>query len=150
MSSSCIALGLIFIGFGLGPFADLVWSRNPSIASRLVLAEDALELCVPEARQAVRRAVERMAPVLGLGGVQSSGLIDGDPGGGAAPGGVERIEDCVPIVRTIQAWEFWKEHGAWVEAERPEFGNPGVAARVRASSGCVRCVCSLGARRRMD
>jgi amidase len=103
-------------------------------AARLVLAEDALELCVPEAQQAVLRAIERMVPVLGLGGLQSARLIDGDPGGGAAPGGVERIEDCVPIVRTIQAREFWEEHGAWVKAECPKFGNPGVAERVRAAA----------------
>jgi len=115
------------------PSAGAVPERRRG-AARLVLAEDALELCVPGARRAVRRAVERMAPVLGLGGVQSARLVEGDPGGGAAPGRVECLEDCVPVVRTIQAREFWEEHGAWVEAERPEFGNPGVSARVGAAA----------------
>ena len=118
-------------------------NRGRQSASRMALAEDALELCVPRAQAAVRRALDRLEPALGLGAARSMRLFDfGGEDGLEAPGGVARIEDCVPIVQTIQAHEFWEEHGAWITAEKPEFENPGVAARARAAADVSEKECS--------
>ena len=43
----------------------------------------------------------------------------------ALPVSLGAVADCL---RTLQAAEAWRTHGAWIEAERPVFG-PGVAAR---------------------
>ncbi|HEY1093161.1 MAG TPA: amidase [Glycomyces sp.] len=60
--------------------------------------------------------------------IESLGLpIDRTPffpeSGDAAP-----LETARAAYATLQAWEAWQEHGAWIEANEPEFG-PGVAMR---------------------
>ncbi|WP_205324164.1 amidase [Glycomyces sp. YM15] len=60
--------------------------------------------------------------------VESLGLtIDREPlfpeSGDAAP-----LETARVAYATLQAWEAWQTHGAWIEANDPVFG-PGVAAR---------------------
>jgi amidase len=45
-----------------------------------------------------------------------------------APPAVPPLEHARVAYATLQAWEAWQAHGAWIEAERPEFG-PGVKAR---------------------
>jgi amidase len=73
-----------------------------------------------EIPEATREAVMPKAESLGL-------PIDRTPffpeSGDAAP-----LEAARVAYATLQAWEAWQAHGAWIEANEPEFG-PGVAMR---------------------
>ncbi|MDA1360587.1 amidase [Glycomyces luteolus] len=73
-----------------------------------------------EIPEATRAAVMPKVEELGL-------AIDREPlfaaNGDAAP-----LETARVAYATLQAWEAWRTHGAWIEANDPEFG-PGVAMR---------------------
>lgn len=92
---------------------------------RLLAPSDIWEEIAPETRAAVMPAVE----ALGLE-VDTAPFFD-DPQFGlaheAAPK-VAPLESARRAYATLQAWEAWQAHGAWIEASRPEFG-PGVKAR---------------------
>ncbi|WP_280303524.1 amidase family protein [Nocardia abscessus] len=68
----------------------------------------------PEARSAMRPAVDRLAAELAL---ETGPLFD--------PGGWDVLRAAFT---TVQAAEAWSSHSAWIRGERPEFG-PGVTAR---------------------
>lgn len=92
---------------------------------RLLAPSDIWEEIAPATRAAVMPAVE----ALGLE-VDTAPFFD-DPQFGlvheAAPK-VAPLENARRAYATLQAWEAWQAHGAWIEASRPEFG-PGVKAR---------------------
>ncbi|WP_335989793.1 amidase [Glycomyces sp. MUSA5-2] len=92
---------------------------------RLLAPSDIWEEIAPATRAAVMPAVE----ALGLE-VDTAPFFD-DPQFGlvheAAPK-VAPLESARRAYATLQAWEAWQAHGAWIEASRPEFG-PGVKAR---------------------
>ncbi len=90
--------------------------RDTGDFTRLVIAEDALDLAEPAAAAAlapeVRRLAHRFATV--------ERVRVGEPGGGLAA--------WAQVFRTIQAREIQRVHGAWLAATDPRFG-PEVAER---------------------
>ncbi|SME89689.1 amidase [Tistlia consotensis] len=83
---------------------------------RLLLADDAWALAVPEARQALAPWRERLEQRLG----KATAVTVGEPGGG--------LEAWMWRFRHIQAGEIQQVHGAWIEATQPRFG-PEIAER---------------------
>ncbi|MFB5761853.1 amidase [Paenibacillus medicaginis] len=81
---------------------------------RVMTAEDAWEL-------SDRESAEALAPylnlLLGSGGNHESVQL--------AP---EGLSEWMTLFRTIQGYEIWQEHGAWIEREQPVFG-PDIAQR---------------------
>ncbi|HYM47122.1 MAG TPA: amidase, partial [Burkholderiaceae bacterium] len=87
--------------------------------TRLLFAEDAFELAGPAATAALQPAVARVSESLGKPQrvcVSAEGLMD-----------------WLEVFRTLQGFEVWAEHGAWVRDEKPELG-PGIRQRVQWAS----------------
>ncbi|MFB5677549.1 amidase [Paenibacillus terreus] len=82
--------------------------------SRVVTAEDAWELADTESSEA-------LAPCLNL--LRAAGASHDSIR--IAPQG---LAEWMAMFRTIQGYEIWQEHGAWIEREQPVFG-PDIAAR---------------------
>ncbi|HEX2143868.1 MAG TPA: amidase [Glycomyces sp.] len=96
---------------------------SPSAApiTRVLAPQDIWGEIAESTRKAVMPAVE----ALGL-------EVDREPLF-AGPGDPSPLEAARVAYATLQAWEAWQQHGAWIEASRPEFG-PGVAARFSGAS----------------
>jgi amidase len=113
-----------------GPLcADLATLRRAALAlltgpaaahalRRLLVPPDLWALADPAVREAVRPAVAALGAHLST---ERRPLFEHD-----AP-------DYVPAFAAVQGRQFWRRHGPWVRAQRPEFG-PGVGARVRAAA----------------
>jgi amidase len=89
--------------------------------TRLLVPEDVWAEIPAATAAAVRPAAEALGIALDTAPL-FAGAFEGAPMA-AAP-----LETARVAYATLQAWEAWQEHGAWIEAERPEFG-PGVKAR---------------------
>lgn len=104
-----------------------VESDRAAPITRLLAPQDVWDEISPETRAAVIAKAE----ALGL-------AIDREPlfGGavvGVFAGGTSPLETARVAYATLQAWEAWQTHGAWIEEHSPEFGS-GVAARFRAAA----------------
>ena len=102
-------------------------ARTPAPVTRLLAPQDIWD----EIPEATRAAVMPKVEALGL-------AIDREPLFGGAvdrafAAGTSPLETARVAYATLQAWEAWQAHGAWIEEHRPEFG-PGVAARFRAAA----------------
>lgn len=95
----------------LDPRAE-VGDRGPR---RLLIASDAFAMVDTEVSRALAPAVDRAATSLGV-----SGEIRVVEAG--------ELRDWFEVFRVLQAAEIWANHGAWVEATRPELG-PGIRER---------------------
>ena len=83
---------------------------------RVLLAQDAFALAMPEALQALQPALARVAKVLGK----------------PAPVTVstEGLSEWFTVFRILQFAEIWEQHRDWVIREQPQFG-PGIRQRYR-------------------
>ena len=81
---------------------------------RVLLAQDAFALAMPEALQALQPALARVAKVLGK----------------PAPVTVstEGLSEWFTVFRILQFAEIWEQHRDWVMREQPQFG-PGIRQR---------------------
>jgi amidase len=86
----------------------------PRPLSRLLIGTDALAVCDPEARDAVRGVAGRL-----------SAAFDRVEETTVAP---EGLAEWMSVFRILQAAEIWRCHGEWIARHRPEFG-PGVKER---------------------
>ena len=86
---------------------------------QLLLAEDAFGLLGLAVRSALRPAVERLIATLGQAAA----------GDGRSRGPFQLAD----VFRTLQGFEIWAQHGAWVKETRPTLG-PGVRQRVEWAS----------------
>ena len=84
---------------------------------RVLLAQDAFALAMPEALQALQPALARVAKVLGK----------------PAPVTVstEGLSEWFTVFRILQFAEIWEQHRDWVMREQPQFG-PGIRQRFEA------------------
>ena len=84
---------------------------------RVLLAQDAFALAMPEAAQALQPALARAAKVLGK----------------PAPVTVstEGLSEWFTVFRILQFAEIWEQHRDWVMREQPQFG-PGIRQRFEA------------------
>ncbi|MBX9857068.1 MAG: amidase [Gemmatimonadaceae bacterium] len=90
--------------------------------ARVLVAQDALDLVVPESRPVLEAAVQRVA--LQLASQASVETVT------LAPEGLRAWYD---VFRVLQWADIWRTHGAWVERVRPTFG-PQIAPRFEAAS----------------
>ena len=89
-----------------------------TLPKHLLIAEDAFALAGPEATAALERGLER---VVALG---RSKRITVSP---------EGLREWLEVFRTLQGFEIWAQHGAWVEEAKPDLG-PGIRQRVQWAS----------------
>ncbi|WP_138494629.1 amidase [Paenibacillus pinistramenti] len=97
---------------------------------RLLLASDAWELLDDPDREALLGLIPAVEQSAGAG---SWIRLAGGGGGFAREGsgladGVGGLAGWAQIFRTVQGFEIWEEHGAWITAHKPAFG-PGIAER---------------------
>ena len=97
-------------------FSEAPVSRLPG---RVLLAQDAFDLVEAATRDALRPAVERIAAVLG----RPEAVSVSEHG----------LAAWLDVFRTLQGFEIWAQHGAWVKEVRPTLG-PGVRQRVEWAS----------------
>ena len=88
-----------------------------AMPGRVLLAQDAFALAMPEAAQALQPALARVAKVLGK----------------PAPVTVstEGLSEWFTVFRILQFAEIWEQHRDWVIREQPQFG-PGIRQRFEA------------------
>ncbi|SMF37128.1 amidase [Tistlia consotensis] len=104
-------------GLGLGG------RRSPG-RPRLLVASDAWALAERPTARALKPVVDRLEDLLGPATAVS---LAGDSLAG------ESLAEWRETFRICQAAEVWQAHGAWIEANAPDFG-PGVAERFAAAS----------------
>jgi amidase len=92
---------------------------DPVMPRHLLFAEDAFELAGPAATAALQPAVARLAEALGK---PQRVCVS-----------VEGLKQWLEVFRTLQGFEVWAEHGAWVRQAQPELG-PGIRQRVQWAS----------------
>jgi amidase len=97
----------------------LAESPDASIPKRLLFAEDAFELGGATATAALQPALERLTGALG-----KPQRVCVSP---------EGLRQWLEVFRTLQGYEVWAEHGAWVQEAKPELG-PGIRQRVQWAS----------------
>ncbi|MBL0891380.1 MAG: efflux RND transporter permease subunit, partial [Gemmatimonadaceae bacterium] len=90
--------------------------------ARVLVAQDALALVVPESRPMLEEAVQRVASQLASQASVETVTL--------APEGLRAWYD---VFRVLQWADIWRTHGAWVERVRPTFG-PQIAPRFEAAS----------------
>lgn len=94
--------------------------------TRVLVAQDALELVVPESRRVYAEAVQRVASQLASHDSSSVSVETVT----LAPEGLRAWYD---VFRVLQWADIWRTHAAWVEHVRPTFG-PQIAPRFEAAS----------------
>jgi amidase len=97
----------------------LAEDRDNTLPRRVLVSEDAFELAGHAAAAALQPAVDRAVALIG----KSSRLT-------VAPEGLNAWLD---VFRTLQGFEAWAEHGAWVTATKPHLG-PGIRQRIEWAS----------------
>ncbi len=92
----------------LARVGDVLLGGKPATPGRVLLAQDAFALAMPEAQQALQPALARVAKVLGK------------------PEGVtvsaEGLRDWFEVFRVLQFAEIWDTHREWVTRVKPNFG----------------------------
>lgn len=99
---------------------------SPARASRptrLLLARDAFELAGPEVQEALGKAVDEIAAIVG----RREDVV-------VHAAGLEQLTDWF---RVLQAFEVWATHGAWITEVKPSFG-PGIRERYQWASTVIR------------
>ncbi len=92
---------------------------KPAAIAELLVADDGFAEAEPAVAVLMRKALDRMAPMLPK--PRHDRL---------APGGLDAWREAV---RVIQAYEIWQVYGRFVEEKKPKFG-PGVAERMQAAA----------------
>ncbi|MCC3763684.1 amidase [Glycomyces sp. TRM65418] len=101
-------------------------TRPTAPITRLLVPQDVWD-DIPEAtREAVMPEVEALGLAIEYGPLFKTPVDGTEPG-------TSPLETARVAYATLQAWEAWQAHGAWIEAHAPEFGQ-GVAARFRAAA----------------
>lgn len=103
--------------------------------SRVLIGEDAWELADTESKEA-------LTPYLKL----LCGMAPSHKTVRIAPQG---LPEWMTMFRTIQGYEIWQEHGAWIEREQPTFG-PDTAGRFSWASTVERADQEKAAKRRVE
>lgn len=110
------------VGTVLCDAAGVAPEEHDARPARVLVAQDALALVVPESRSMLEEAVQRVASQLGSQASVETVTL--------APEGLRAWYD---VFRVLQWADIWRTHGAWVERVRPTFG-PQIAPRFEAAS----------------
>jgi amidase len=92
---------------------------DDAMPKHLLFAEDAFELAGPAATAALEPALARVSASLGM---PQRVCVS-----------AEGMTQWLEVFRTLQGFEVWAEHGAWVREAKPELG-PGIRQRVQWAS----------------
>ena len=99
----------------------VLFGESPSSVRprRLLVAQDAFTMAGPAATHALEPALERVIAFLGK---PESVAVS-----------AEGLTQWLEVFRTLQGFEVWVEHGAWVRETKPALG-PGIRERVQWAS----------------
>jgi amidase len=92
---------------------------NHDLPKRLLVAEDAFEISGRSTLAALQPGLERVIALLG-GPKRVSASDDGLP-------------RWLEVFRTLQGFEVWAQHGAWIHETQPQLG-PGIRQRIQWAS----------------
>jgi amidase len=101
----------------LARVGDVLLGGKPATPGRILLAQDAFALAMPEAQQALQPALARVAKVLG----QPEAVTVSSEG----------LNEWFEIFRVLQFAEIWATHREWVTRVKPNFG-PAIGKRFEA------------------
>lgn len=101
----------------LARVGDVLLGGKPATPGRVLLAQDAFALAMPEAQQALQPALARVAKVLG------------QPE--AVTVSAEGLNEWFEVFRVLQFAEIWATHREWVTRVKPNFG-PAIGKRFEA------------------
>jgi len=87
---------------------DVLLGGKAATPGRVLFAQDAFALAMPEAQQALQPALERVTRVIGKA----------EPVTVSAEG----LNEWFEVFRIIQFAEIWETHREWVTREKPNFG----------------------------
>ncbi|GBF88671.1 amidase [Raphidocelis subcapitata] len=105
-------------------------ARSGAAAPRLLVAADAFDLALPDARAALRAALAAPAAAAALGAAPK----EFDLGAGVAVGGGQTgLDAWFDVFRVLQGFEAWRGYGDWISGEGVELG-PGVRERFQLAS----------------
>jgi amidase len=97
----------------------LAEERDGTLPKRVLIAADAFELAGHTAAAALQPALDRVVGLVG----KSSRLTVSNEG----------LTNWLDVFRTLQGYEAWQAHGAWVTETKPQLG-PGVRQRIEWAS----------------
>lgn len=101
----------------LARVGDVLLGGKAATHGRVMLAQDAFALAMPEAQQALQAALARVATVLGKPE--------------AVTVSSEGLNEWFEVFRVLQFAEIWDTHREWVTRVKPNFG-PAIAKRFEA------------------
>ena len=101
----------------LAGVGDVLLGGKAASPARVLLAQDAFALAMPEAQQALQPALARVAKVLGKPE--------------AVTVSAEGLHEWFEVFRVIQFAEIWDTHREWVTRVKPNFG-PAIGKRFEA------------------
>ena len=93
--------------------------RDNSLPKRVLISEDAFDLAGHAAAAALQPALDRVSALVG----KSERLTVSTEG----------LAKWLDVFRTLQGFEAWAEHGAWVKQTKPDLG-PGIRQRIEWAS----------------
>ena len=93
--------------------------RDTTLPRRVLVSEDAFEVAGHAATAALQPAIDRVGALVG-----KSSRVTVSP---------EGLNAWLDVFRTLQGFEAWAEHGAWVTETKPQLG-PGVRQRIEWAS----------------
>jgi amidase len=94
-------------------------TREEALPKRLLYADDAFDLAGSAASAALQPGLERVSALIG-----PAERVCVSPQG---------LKQWLEVFRTLQGFEVWAEHGAWVREARPQLG-PGISQRIQWTS----------------
>jgi amidase len=94
-------------------------TREEALPKRLLYADDAFDLAGSAASAALRPGLERVSALIG-----PAERVCVSPHG---------LKQWLEVFRTLQGFEVWAEHGAWIREARPQLG-PGISQRIQWTS----------------
>jgi amidase len=94
-------------------------TREEALPKRLLYADDAFDLAGSAASAALRPGLERVSALIG-----PAERVCVSPQG---------LKQWLEVFRTLQGFEVWAEHGAWIREARPQLG-PGISQRIQWTS----------------
>jgi len=92
---------------------------DAALPKRLLIGRDAFEVAGPQATSALDRGLDRIASLLGK---PEHVTVSADG-----------LSGWLDVFRVLQGAEIWRQHGAWVQATKPQLG-PGIRQRMEWAS----------------
>jgi amidase len=110
-------------------------TSDHALPRRLLVAEDAFEMAGRSTAAALQPGLERLVALIGK------------------PQRISASDDALPrwleVFRTLQGFEVWAQHGAWIQQTQPQLG-PGIRQRIQWASTIAASAASAARARREE